>query len=174
MEAKRTADLEAARQAMEQGTVSTDQMLLINQERAKAEALEEQKARGGIFKRTGTWLMSGFSKEDVKGGKIMAGTKDLKSSKGGVAAAAGDPELLGDDAVMANTAVTQSDNSSNGLGIVKTVGEKVEHERRRGEKAFEASYYKGKPMGPLDLLGAQAGEAVEKQTKSWTSWLTGR
>ena len=69
-QAKSARDLADAKRAEMAGTITEDQMLLINRERAAVEAAEKKKNRPGVFKRVSEWLFSDLSKEEQKGGRL--------------------------------------------------------------------------------------------------------
>jgi hypothetical protein len=138
---------EARRDAEMGKQLDDDQILLINQERAAAEAEAARKNRPGVAKRTADWLFGGMAKEEQKGGRW------------GVAVAAGEgakEEVLGQ----------QHDRS-----LVQRVGDGVEGSRKQGEKVAEIVNPLG---GPLDRQAVRASAAVAGASKSWTAWLTGR
>ena len=138
-----------ARQAMSQGRATEDQMLLINRERAAAEAAEAKRNRPGMFKRAGSYLFGELDKEEQKGGRLGAAASKIEQTVQPVK-----DELLGE---------------KEDLGILKTVEEKVESHRRQGEKAAEVV----KPLGgPLDRQAEMAASTLSDTSKSWTSWFT--
>ena len=66
---KRAADVRDAQAALSAGTITQDQLLLLGQERAKAEAAEAKKNRPGMFKGASNYLFGGLAKEEQKGGR---------------------------------------------------------------------------------------------------------
>ena len=152
-QAKSARELGEARRAETAGSATEDQILLINRERAADEAAEARKNRPGMFKRTTNWLFSGLSSEEHKGGKLGAAA----------AAASSDApiqtqreELLGQ----------QHDRS-----VVQAVEEKVNANRRQGEKVEEVV----RPLGgPLDRQAQLAFDGMSGSSRSWWSSITGR
>lgn len=150
-QAKSAKELMEAKRAQMEGRATEDDILLINRQRAATEAAEAKKNRPGVFKRTTTWLFSGLSSEEQKGGK-------LGSATAGTAAVSQIPkeELLG----------VREDK-----GVLHAVEEKIEARRRSGERIEEVL----KPLGgPLDRQAQRAATAVTDAGRSWTNWITGR
>ncbi|KAL1585675.1 hypothetical protein WHR41_06072 [Cladosporium halotolerans] len=149
--AQSAAELLEARRAQSVGTVTEDQMLLINRERVREEAEAEKKNQPGMFKRAGSYLFGGLEKEEQKGGKLGAA-----AAKAGEAVQPVKEQLLG-----------QNEDP----GVLKSVEQKIESNRRQGEHIEEMI----KPLGgPLDRQAESAVQAATSSGKSWTSWLTGR
>lgn len=150
-QAQSAAELLEARKAKSMGTITEDQMLLINRERVREAAEAEKKNEPGMFKRAGSYLWGGLEKEEQKGGKLGAA-----AAKAEEAAQPVKEQLLG---------------SNEDPGVLKAVEQKVASHRREGEKVEEIV----KPLGgPLDRQAESAANAVASSGKSWTSWLTGR
>ena len=149
--AKTARDLAVAKAAREQGTVTEDQILLINRERVAAEAEAAKRNRPGVFKRTTKWLFSGLSSEEQKGGRLGTGTASpaaaLQSTK---------VELLGE---------------IEDRGVLQAVEEKVAAKRRQGERVEEVLT---PPGGPLDRQAQVALDTMSSASRGWTSWITGR
>ncbi|KAF1987265.1 hypothetical protein K402DRAFT_354120 [Aulographum hederae CBS 113979] len=140
--------LATAYEANRAGRADEDQMLLINQERARQEAELEKQNKKGMFGKMKETLWGGLSLEEQKGGKL-----GLAAQKAG--------NTLHEEVVKPVT----GQESGKGLGIVKAVEEK----RRPVEKTIPIS--KG---GMLDQLGENTATAMSDKTKSWTSWITRR
>jgi len=69
---KTAVEVEEARKAVAQGSVTEAQMLLLNRERAAQEAEAARKARKGIFTRAKEAVYSSVSNEEKRGGQIMS------------------------------------------------------------------------------------------------------
>lgn len=149
--AKSARELAEARQAQASGFATEDQMLLINRERAAEEAAEAKKNRPGVFKRTSDWLFSGLSKEEQKGGRLGAAAAAANASNSAA-------ELLTDEQVSGQ----RHDRS-----VLQVVEEKVDANRRQGERVEEVV----RPLGgPLDQQAALAADAIISTSKSWAFW----
>jgi len=144
-----------AYQAATAGTATEDQMLLINQERAHREAEHARRNKPGIFKRAKGYVYSGLSMEEPKGGKLGA-------ASGGASAGLGANAAEERAAPALNVA---SQGSGQGRGVL----EAVEDARRQGGKARPR--IRG---GMLDQLGDNIATAASQNSKSWTSWISGR
>lgn len=148
--AKTKSDLKEAFAAMDHGTATDDQMLLINRERAAAEAAEARRNRPGVLKRAKSWLFSGLSSEEQKGGKLGAGAADTLAMSHAIK-----EELL--------------DDRPNG-GVLNAVERRLDEKRRSGEQVEEAFRPRG---GPLDREAQRAANAAADLTKSWSNWVFG-
>ena len=149
-QAKSAKVLADARGAVTLGTVTEDQMLLINRARAAQEAAEAKKNRPGVFKRTTNWLFSGLSTEEQKGGRL------------GAAAATG-------SSVIAQA--VQPPAQQHERGILQAVEDKVEANRRQVEKVQEVILPFG---GPLDRQAQHALDTVKGTSTSWLGMFTGK
>lgn len=149
--AKSARELAQARIAQDEGRATEDQILVINQARAKFEAAEAAQKRPGVIKRTTSWLFSGLSTEEQKGGKLGAGATSASATS-----QTPTEEMLG----------IREDR-----GILQAVEEKVEARRRSGEKVEEVLRPVG---GPLDREAQRTTDVVADTGKSWTSWITRR
>ena len=148
--AQSAAELLEARRAQSSGTITEDQMLLINRERVREAAEAEKKNEPGMFKRAGSFLFGGLEKEEQKGGKLGAAAAKAEEATQPIK-----EKILGQD---------------EDPGFLKSVEQKIDSHRREGEKVVELA----KPLGgPLDRQAQLAADAVTGK-KSWTSWLTGR
>lgn len=148
-EKSRVALIEA-REALKAGTVSEDQMLLINRARAAEEAEQGKKASKGVLRRAREWAFGGLSAEEEKGGRI-----------GGLAREAlGGREMGPEDGEEVLRPREE-------MGVVEAVQGKVDERRRQGERIEEVL----RPLGgPLD----REASALVERSKSWTGWVTGR
>jgi hypothetical protein len=148
MEKLRADEYANALEAESKGRATDDQMLLINQERARFEQmqLDQAKKEKGIWRRMKESVVGNESYEEEKGGTLGIGRRkeDKKESVG---------ETVGD-------LLAQREEK------LKTGAEKVQ--------GLVGEAHKPVVRGPLDQLGQQTAESVSKTTKSWTSWLTGR
>lgn len=147
--AQSAAELLEARKAQNTGTITEDQMLVINRARVREAAEAEKKNQPGMFKRAGSYLFGDLEKEEQKGGKLGAA-----AAKAGETVHSTKEKLLGQD---------------EDPGILQSVEHKLHSHRREGEKVVEIV----KPFGgPLDRQAQSAANAISG--KNWTSWLTGR
>jgi hypothetical protein len=144
--AEEAREVAVARQAMEEGMASEDQVLLVNRERARRESEEAKKSRPGIIRRSTSWLFGGLSKEEQRGGRLGAEA----------ALESGRQDLLGEKEEQ---------------GVLLAVQETVNARRREGERVEEML----RPLGgPLDREAERTLHAAADAGKSWLSWLTGR
>lgn len=148
-QAESARELAIAKQALDQGRASEDQMLLINRERVAEEAAEAKRNKPGIIKRTTSWMFGGLSQEEQKGGRLGA-------------AAAGSQSAL-DEAKQVSSSLADE-----GKSVLQAVSNKVESHRREGEAVQEFINPVG---GPLDRRAQAVADAA---SRSWTSWITGR
>lgn len=147
-QAEAAKELGEARRAQAAGVASEDQMLLINRERAAEEAEEARRSKPGVFKRATSWLSSGLSTEEQKGGR------------------------LGAAAVATPAAVEMAhEQQQHDRSVLQASGEEVEAHSRQGEKVEETM----RPLGgPLDQQAQQAAQDVSKTSRDWIGWITGR
>jgi len=151
-QAESARELVIARRAEVEGRATEDQMLLINRERAAAEAEETKKNRPGMFSRASNYLFSGLSEEEQKGGRLGAAAVEARATAS---------ELKSD----AEAAFEE------GKSTLQTIGDKIDGRQRQSESALVAINPSG---GPLDRQADQAINAATKAARSWTSWITGR
>ena len=143
--AEEALEVDQARRAMEVGTATEDQVLLVNRTRAREEAKEAKRTRPGIIIRSTGWLFGGLSKEETKGGRL-----------GAEAVQSGREDVLGE---------------REHRGVLQAVEEKVEERRRTGEKVEEVL----RPMGgPLDREAERTVAAAADTGRSWMSWISGK
>ncbi|KAK8173615.1 hypothetical protein IWX90DRAFT_484554 [Phyllosticta citrichinensis] len=147
---KHAIALAEARLALTDGTITHDQMLLLNRERAAEEAEAIKRNKKGIFTRAKESMFGGLSKEEQTGGKLAATTRDNAGGEGVLAAV--------------QDAATHGKETIGESSIARTLEEK----RREGEKAQPLT------PGPLDRMADDATQAATQKSKSWTSWITGR
>jgi hypothetical protein len=139
-------DLLEANEALAAGIANEDQMLLINQERAREEAEREKLNKKGVFSRAKDALFSNMDKEEQRGGTLGLLSREKKDNTGeGVMKAVEDTireskERLKDGADMFKAEVRQHTPSKPVMG------------------------------GSLDQLGERAASAASSSTKSWTDW----
>ncbi|TKA75803.1 hypothetical protein B0A55_06397 [Friedmanniomyces simplex] len=148
--ARETAE---ARAAMKGGRATEEQVLLINRERAAEEAREEKRNRPGVMARVKGWLFSDLSKEEQKGGKL-----------GALAAGAGS----GAAAVVPGKEV---EGQKHDRSVLQAVEEKLEANRRQGEKVEETVRPFG---GPLDRQAQLVVDTASDSSRSWIDWATKR
>lgn len=152
-QAETARDLAIAKQAEAQGIATEDQRLLINRERAAAEAVEAKKNRPGIFKRITNSLYGGLSEEEQKGGKLGSATaSQIKSALDGPNG-------------------SSSTNAEGGQSILHAVQQNIDSHRRQGEMVQELIDPAG---GPLDREAELVVKTASAKATSWTGWLTGR
>jgi len=128
-QAKTARDVAEARRAEAIGQATEDQMLLINRERAADEAAEARRNRPGVFKRATSWLYSGLSTEEQKGGRLGA-------------AAGATTQALKQESVG-----QQHDRS-----VLQAVEDKVNENRRQGCKAGRGGQTAGRPIGQTSTI----------------------
>jgi len=149
-QAQTQVEVSAALQALEKGTVTEDQMLLINRERAAMEADEARKNRPGMFKRAKNWMFSGLSEEEQKGGRL------------GAAAA---------DTLAISHALKEQYPPEQEASVVESgLEQAVARHRNAAEQVGGISQRLG---GPLDWEAQRAVDMAANTGRSWTSWLTG-
>lgn len=149
-QAKTKVELNEALVAQAEGRATDDQMLLIDRERAAAEAAEARRNRPGMFKRAKNWAFSGLSSEEQKGGRIGAGAADTLA--------------------VSHALKEEFPRDEEYRSVAQTVEEAVESHRRAGEQVEEVM----RPLGgPLDQQAQRAANAVSGGSESWISWLTG-
>ena len=149
-QARTKKDTAEARRAMAAGTATEDQMLLINRERAAEESAEAKRNAPGMFKRATSWLFSDVSAEEQKGGRL------------GAAVASAVPAAV--------APVQQPEGQKHDRSVLKAVQEKVDSNRRQGEKALETVRPSG---GPLDQQAQVVADSASNTSRSWLSRLTG-
>lgn len=157
-----SAAVDNARQAIEQGRASKEDVEFIkreDEETARVERVKAEKAeKKGIFAMTKGWLFSGLKKEDeAEGG-------DTEKQRIG-------QESLSEDE---DDAFGKREND-----IKRTIQDKKETTTSRMKLAFAEEKERQKSGGPLDRLGTPAMENTvsdDEQPKSrgWTSFMTRR
>lgn len=150
MEKLRSDEYAKALEAESTGQATDDQMLLINQERARFEQMriDQERREKGVWQRMKESVVGTESYEEQKGGTLGVGRRRGEDSKKeSVGEAVGDLLAKRDEKI-------------------KFGAEKVE--------ALVGGAPGRNVGGSLDRLGQQTAESVSKNTKSWTSWLTGR
>ncbi|KAK3640727.1 hypothetical protein LTR22_016846 [Elasticomyces elasticus] len=152
-QARTAKDTAEARRAMAIGSATEDQMLLINRQRAAEEAAEARKNRPGMFKRATGWLFSDLSSEEQKGGRL-----------GAMAAGAG-------SAVAAVTPTQRPEGQKHDRSVLQAVEEKLDANRRQGEKVEEVLRPRG---GPLDRQAQLVVDTAAGSSRSWMDWVTRR
>ena len=166
--------LTIAREAAAAGTAEEDQILIINQARAR----EEAEKRGGYLKRGLAWFTGGpkneddevedkkEGREDVLGILGEEGLRKMGEETGRMdTGAAVSSENVVEDAVVNATRQTQPEVQKS------SIVEQRQAKRREGEKVVEDAGFHG---GPLDQLAAQTTTDVGKAKGGWMSWITGK
>ncbi|KAF2167855.1 hypothetical protein M409DRAFT_22002 [Zasmidium cellare ATCC 36951] len=148
-QAESARELAIAKQALDQGRASEDQMLLINRERVAEEAAEAKMNKPGIIKRTTSWMFGGLSQEEQKGGRLGAAASGSQSAS--------------DEVRQISSSLADE-----GKSVLQAVSNNVESHRREGEAVQELINPAG---GPLDRRAQAVADAA---SRSWTSWITGR
>lgn len=127
------------------GSLTEEQVLLINRERAAMEAEEARRNRPGIFKRATNWAFGGLSMDEQKGGRLRGNAPSNTTEK------------------------TYGEEPSG--GVLQAVEERREESRTKVEKIEEA----GRPLGgPLDWQAQSAADAISTTSRSWLSRITGK
>ncbi|KAF2153253.1 hypothetical protein K461DRAFT_293527 [Myriangium duriaei CBS 260.36] len=147
---KSSVALEEARTAAARGTANEDQILLLNRERAAAEAETERKAKTGILSKARDAMFSGASDVEEKGGKIMSEVRSAQEQR------------------------TKSAQPSGFLEDVNSGVEKAVTKTKESVKSNIEFVKGGVVGGPLDRQAAATANAISQQTKSWFSWGSGR
>lgn len=140
-QAQSARDLREAADAAGRGEASEEQRLLINRERAAREAEEARRSRPGVWKRVKGWVFGGLEMEERRGGRMGMGFREEEAGEG------------------------------EEKGVLAAVEEKVEGDRRAGERVEEVL----RPLGgPLDREADSVVRSVEAKGRSWSSWIMGR
>jgi hypothetical protein len=147
--------LAEARAAAELGKADEDQILVINQERARQEAAEARKNKKGLFRRASDAI---FKPEGLK----KVDTDELAYVPTGPPI---DPHPSVADEV---SQLLERDRRFSKEGtILQEAGHALESKRREGERAIEKAGARG---GPLDSMAEEATRAAAQKNKSWSSW----
>lgn len=144
MEKLRSDEYAKALEAEAKGQATDDQMLLIRQETARFEQMRIDKEK----KEKGVWRRM---KEGV------VGTETYEEQKGGT---------LGIGRRKEDKTETVGEAVNN---LLASKADKLNLHHNKVEDSI--SRVAG---GPLDQIGQQTADSVSKNTKSWTSWVTGR
>ncbi|KAK0912043.1 hypothetical protein LTR02_003151 [Friedmanniomyces endolithicus] len=139
--AKATAE---ARGAMGRGVATEEQVLLVNRQRAAEEAAEERARRPGVVKRVKGWLF----RREVGGFAAGAGS-------------VGPAEVVG----------KQVEGQKHDRSVLNAVEEKLDENRRQGEKMEELVRPFG---GPLDQQAQLYVDAASGSSRSLMDWVTRR
>jgi hypothetical protein len=140
-------DLEEATEALSSGTANEDQMLLINQARAREEAELEKLNKKSVFARAKEALFSNMDKEEQKGGALGAlFPREKRENTGeGVLQAVEDTVRHGKEKQKDDEYMFTSDKQQRTPSIPTT-------------------------GGPLDQMGEKVANAASNSTRSWTEW----
>lgn len=152
--------LQAAHEAAAKGVATEDQILMLNVERAAQEAEVERTARKGIFARARDSMFGESSKEEEKGGRILAEVRAAQAQ-----------------AQQAQPASTISATAEGFLEDVNTGIEQVKSKVKTAAQATEKVFGSASTValgGPLDRQAQVSADALSRQTRSWVSWVTGR
>ncbi|TKA37937.1 hypothetical protein B0A54_10539 [Friedmanniomyces endolithicus] len=142
-----------ARGAMERGTATEEQVLLVNRQRAAEEAAEERARRPGVVKRVKGWLFSDLSGEEVKGGRLGV--------FGAGAGERGAGEVVG----------SEVEGQKHDRSVLQAVEERLDANRRQGEKVEEVMRPFG---GPLDQQAQLYVNTASGSSRSLMDWVTRR
>lgn len=156
-QALHTSALRTAQLAIEQGTASEEQIKFINRERQHLADVEAEKAakaaKGGIFKRSKDWMLSGLKKEE-EGDDVGTSERRL-----GYEALSEEDDTLG---------VRESD-------IVRAIEDKKLAITGKAKQAFAEEKERQRTGGPLDRIGNQStnDDDFDEKPKSggWTSFM---
>lgn len=148
-EMKRAAEIVEANGALGTGTATQDQILLLNQERAKEEAARAKQNRPGMVKRTSDYLFGSLAKEEQKGGALGAVATQATAHSG-------------------TPSFTSGEKASEENGVLRSVIDTVEAHRREGERVEETIRSTG---GPLDHQAQHLVDAATGQGQTWRNWL---
>ena len=145
-----------ARQASATGTATDDQILVLNQERARTEAEQARLKKEGMWTTSKRFLLGGMKQEQEQETENQpAATSDEMHTH----------------ALETGQEIKSHQREIEGIGISAA----VEIKRREGEKALED---RGVGEGPLDIMAEQAVKAataeIGKGKGGWTSWLSWR
>jgi hypothetical protein len=148
MEKLRADEYSKALDAESKGEATDDQMLLINQEMARFRQMQidQEKKEKGVWKRMKESVVGTEAYEEPKGGTLGIGRRKD-----------GGQGLVGE-------AVSD---------LLTSRDEKLQMSKENMRPSIGDAH---KPVlgGPLDQLAQHTAESVSKNSKSWTSWLTGR
>lgn len=143
---KSAIDLEAAREAFSRGTANENQILLLNRERAAAEAEMERSGKKGVFSKAREAMFGSGSQQD---GKVLAEVKATQDRSKTAKVAAATSGFLEDVNTEARSVATQAKESWD-RNVASKVG------------------------GPLDRQAEATANAVTNYSRGWISWVTGR
>ncbi|KZF22884.1 hypothetical protein L228DRAFT_261007 [Xylona heveae TC161] len=160
-EAQHAVKLERARDAATKGTASDYQKLLLNRERAAAEAEQERLNNKGYFAGAKDWLYSGLKKDDVAENSSEQGNERAD----GLSIAADAAHKVSDEVQN----LTATGKAASEKGVLQMVQEKAQSGNATGQDVAAKGGY-------LDRLGQAPSEKEpeEQKPRSWTSWLGGR
>lgn len=143
----------SAKQAMEAGTATEEQIKFINREdehTARLEALARAKAeKKGIFTRGKEWLFSGLKNEE-EGEDVGSSERRL-----GYEALSEEDDMLGE---------RESD-------IVRAIENKKLAIANKAKQAFADEKERQRTGGPLDRLGTKSGDEEQPKSGGWTSFM---
>ncbi|KAI9833178.1 MAG: hypothetical protein M1819_003801 [Sarea resinae] len=159
--------LAAAQDAFAKGIADEDQIVLLNRERAAAEAEAEKKK--GIFTRAKGFLVGGLKKDEDE----SVPAQEDQQQQGGESLVASTASAIGGD-VWKQGGSESTGETGDKVGVLKALDER----RRGAERQLQTKTPQG---GYLDQLGenvatkaAETSEKASSSSRSWTSWLTGR
>lgn len=182
------AQIDEAKALLSSGqSITEDQMLLLNQERAAWESAEAQKNKKGIFSKAKEAVYSSVPGEEVKGGEISRQVREIvRDGQGGFKEVVREGKEL----------VGQAQKKVEELGVLKAVEDRVqqgkqglEAGKQRVESGLEQVEKKAGDLlerratsdlgvkvlgGPLDREAQAASDAVKQTSKSWTDWVLRR
>ena len=145
MEKLRSDEYAKALEAQAEGKATDDQMLLINQENLRFEQQRIDKEK----KEKGVWRRM---KESV------VGTEMKEEKKGGTLGIGRRNEKQDSVSAAVQDVLSQRDEK---------LKMSLHHDKVEDSLGRVAG-------GPLDQIGQQTADAVSSNTRSWTSWITGR
>lgn len=137
------------------GTANDDQILLLNRERAAAQAEQERQNRKGVWKS----IKGVFSSEHLKKEEKPFGLENLGEK----------PSVDDGSAPVSPSEAPHVKDSTQKSTSTSSILDAIQEKRREGERLLED---KGSEPGPLDQMAEQATKATTSSTstKGWSSW----
>lgn len=149
-QSKSAIALEEAREAAVRGTANENQILLLNRERAAAQADAERKANKGILGTARDAMFGSAAKEEGTGGKIM-------------------PEVRAAQAQKAKTPAEMTQPS----GFLEDINSGVQSAVTKTKESVKRDIIPVRG-GPLDRQAEATANAISQRTRGWFPWTSGR
>lgn len=140
--------LARAMQARDEGTLTSDQALILNKELALQQADEENKNAKSLARRGKDWLFSGLQREEQRGGRLGVGLA-AGARKEGIDATNDAVPTLGVERIGSSEPFLSGINEPQGASAATSLPS----------------------GGPLDQMGNASAKEIENQARSWFSWL---